>query len=142
MHALNNPHRNHTSPLPRPNKRSLWRFSFLFSAVALGCFALSPTAQAVLPPPDGGYPNQNTAEGEDALFTLTTGINNTANGYRALHENTTGDFNTANGYRALYSNTTGGGNTATGESRSEEHTSELQSLRHLVCRLLLEKKKK
>src|SRR5258705_10143159 len=28
------------------------------------------------------------------------------------------------------------------EERSEEHTSELQSLRHLVCRLLLEKKKK
>src|SRR5262245_63914954 len=28
------------------------------------------------------------------------------------------------------------------ELRSEEHTSELQSLRHLVCRLLLEKKKK
>src|SRR5258705_6029211 len=30
---------------------------------------------------------------------------------------------------------------ATIETRSEEHTSELQSLRHLVCRLLLEKKK-
>src|SRR5262245_66497016 len=29
-----------------------------------------------------------------------------------------------------------------GANRSEEHTSELQSLRHLVCRLLLEKKKK
>src|SRR5258705_9107346 len=28
------------------------------------------------------------------------------------------------------------------QHRSEEHTSELQSLRHLVCRLLLEKKKK
>src|SRR5205814_1299089 len=28
-----------------------------------------------------------------------------------------------------------------GDQRSEEHTSELQSLRHLVCRLLLEKKK-
>src|SRR5262245_64672661 len=28
-----------------------------------------------------------------------------------------------------------------GGGRSEEHTSELQSLRHLVCRLLLEKKK-
>src|SRR5947199_7108439 len=28
------------------------------------------------------------------------------------------------------------------DGRSEEHTSELQSLRHLVCRLLLEKKKK
>src|SRR5258705_9759551 len=32
--------------------------------------------------------------------------------------------------------------TACGRRRSEEHTSELQSLRHLVCRLLLEKKKK
>src|SRR5437899_4957936 len=32
-----------------------------------------------------------------------------------------------------------GGSTS---KRSEEHTSELQSLRHLVCRLLLEKKKK
>src|SRR5262245_64149056 len=31
---------------------------------------------------------------------------------------------------------------AVGPARSEEHTSELQSLRHLVCRLLLEKKKK
>src|SRR5437899_5250762 len=30
---------------------------------------------------------------------------------------------------------------AAGPGRSEEHTSELQSLRHLVCRLLLEKKK-
>src|SRR2546422_4579008 len=29
-----------------------------------------------------------------------------------------------------------------GEKRSEEHTSELQSRLHLVCRLLLEKKKK
>src|SRR5262245_62402491 len=33
------------------------------------------------------------------------------------------------------------GSTGFGQ-RSEEHTSELQSLRHLVCRLLLEKKKK
>src|SRR5258706_9386498 len=31
---------------------------------------------------------------------------------------------------------------AKGEARSEEHTSELQSLTNLVCRLLLEKKKK
>src|ERR1035441_5942862 len=31
---------------------------------------------------------------------------------------------------------------ADGSYKSEEHTSELQSLRHLVCRLLLEKKKK
>src|SRR5437899_5466213 len=33
-----------------------------------------------------------------------------------------------------------GPNDQTGATRSEEHTSELQSLRHLVCRLLLEKK--
>src|SRR5205823_14962770 len=31
---------------------------------------------------------------------------------------------------------------SSGSSRSEEHTSELQSLAYLVCRLLLEKKKK
>src|ERR1035441_3882318 len=35
---------------------------------------------------------------------------------------------------------TGAGETILEETRSEEHTSELQSLRHLVCRLLLEKK--
>src|SRR5205814_6423905 len=34
------------------------------------------------------------------------------------------------------------GNAVFFDNRSEEHTSELQSLRHLVCRLLLEKKKK
>src|ERR1039458_6892855 len=33
-----------------------------------------------------------------------------------------------------------GGTLTAGGPRSEEHTSELQSLRHLVCRLLLEKK--
>src|SRR5205814_8905013 len=38
--------------------------------------------------------------------------------------------------RVWYIATAGGG-----VWRSEEHTSELQSLRHLVCRLLLEKKK-
>src|SRR2546425_8921018 len=36
----------------------------------------------------------------------------------------------------------GGVNTADDQPRSEEHTSELQSLAYLVCRLLLEKKKK
>src|SRR5437899_10027347 len=35
-----------------------------------------------------------------------------------------------------------GGSIVAPDDRSEEHTSELQSLRHLVCRLLLEKKKK
>src|SRR5205814_9799899 len=39
-------------------------------------------------------------------------------------------------------NTPGKGVQDAFSGRSEEHTSELQSLRHLVCRLLLEKKKK
>ena len=38
-------------------------------ALTLGCFALSPQARAVEPAPDGGYPNQNTAEDDDAPFT-------------------------------------------------------------------------
>lgn len=33
---------------------------------------LSPTARAVDPPPAGGYPGNNTAEGDYALFSLTT----------------------------------------------------------------------
>ena len=61
-----------------------------FALLALACFALSPTLRAVSPPPDGGYPNDNTAEGTDALFNLTTGTDNTAIGYRALSSNTTG----------------------------------------------------
>src|SRR2546430_16436358 len=76
-------------------------------ALALGWLALSPTARAVDPPPDGGYPNFNTAEGDDALLSLTTGHDNTANGSNALYFNTTGSANTANGSNALYSNTTG-----------------------------------
>ena len=61
--------------------------------LALACFAFSPTAQAVTPAPDGGYPNQNTAEGEDALFSLTTGADNTAIDFDALDSNTTGSDN-------------------------------------------------
>ena len=55
-----------------------------------------------LPAPDGGYANGNTAEGTNALFSLTTGSGNTANGYQALFNNTTGTDNTANGFIALY----------------------------------------
>jgi hypothetical protein len=78
----------------------------------LCCVALS--AEAVTPAPDGGYPNGNTAEGSNALFSLTTGTKNTADGYLALFFNTTGRYNTATGAQALYSNTTGVANTANG----------------------------
>jgi trimeric autotransporter adhesin len=81
---------------------------------ALVCFALSPTAQAVVPAPDGGYANNNTAEGTNALLHLTTGSDNTAIGFNALFSNTRGHDNTANGFYALINNTTGYANTATG----------------------------
>ena len=58
-------------------------------AITLGCFGLLPQARAVDPPPGGGYPNQNTAEGDDALFSLTTGADNTVMGFDALDSNTT-----------------------------------------------------
>jgi hypothetical protein len=59
-------------------------------AIALAWFILSPTARAVDPPPGGGYSNQNTAEDDDALFSLTTDADNTAMGFDAPHSNTTG----------------------------------------------------
>src|SRR5205814_1152341 len=64
-------------------------------ALTLICFGFSPTARAVDPPPDGGYPNENTAEGEDALFSLTTNRQNTAVGFHALYSNNAGQRNTA-----------------------------------------------
>ncbi len=90
--------------------------------VALACFGLPPSSRAVTPPPDGGYPNQNTAEGTNALFSLTSGVNNTANGFDALFSNTTGNDNTAIGFNALLSNTIGGGNTATGAAALQSNT--------------------
>jgi len=66
---------------------------------------LLPKAQAVVPPPDGGYPGFNTAEGQNALFSLTTGAANTAVGWRSLFSDTTGSFNTGVGAGALLLNT-------------------------------------
>jgi hypothetical protein len=87
-----------------------------FLIALLFCFGLTTAARAVSPPPDGGYPGENTAEGEDALFSLTTGSDNTAIGFKALYSNTIGSSNTATGRQALVFNTTGHGNTANGYS--------------------------
>ena len=82
----------------KENKKMKTKTNIICSALALfafACFALSPVVRAQLsPPPDGGYPNQNTAEGEDALFSLTGGNGyNTAIGFHALFSNTTGSVN-------------------------------------------------
>jgi trimeric autotransporter adhesin len=100
---------------------------FTLFVLAHLCCAL---AQAVNPPPDGGYPGGNTAEGASALLSLTTGGFNTAAGFLSLRSDATGSFNTAigagtllantadqntaTGAGALLSNTTASGNTANG----------------------------
>jgi Chaperone of endosialidase len=94
--------------------RSPLRCGFFTLAITLCWFALVQNTQAVSPPPDGGYPGANTAEGTDALFSLTSGIANTAVGLNALHDNTTGTHNVAVGASALAGNTTGSFNMAIG----------------------------
>jgi hypothetical protein len=97
---------------------------------ALVCFALAKNTQAVSPPPDGGYPGGNTAEGDSALAGLTSGFYNSAFGFLSLLSNGSASFNTgigagtllvntanentAAGAGALLSNTTGFQNTANG----------------------------
>jgi hypothetical protein len=104
---------------------------------ALACFALCPQVQSAVDTPDpGGKPVSNTADGQNALLSITTGIHNSAFGFDALLSNSIskfntavgsvalladngttageGDQNTAVGTGALLSNTTGGSNTAVG----------------------------
>ena len=84
----------------------------ILNLLAIAGFALSPIAQAVVPPPDGGYAGGNTAEGQNALFGLTSGTFNTAVGWFSLRSETTGQFNTALGAGALLANV---GNPSSGE---------------------------
>jgi len=95
--------------------------SGLLIPLLLICFAAIPKAQA----------QTNTAYGNGALVSLTSGVwnsgfgfealnhdtagkNNTAIGLRSLFSDTSGSYNTANGVYALYGNTTGFFNTAAG----------------------------
>lgn len=75
------------------------------AATLFACFAISQDTEAVIPPPNGGYPAFNTAEGQNALFSLTTGAANTAVGWFSLFNNAAGSFNTAIGAGALLANT-------------------------------------
>jgi hypothetical protein len=119
-----------TLPLKPSTKSSHVSLAFLLIPFALVYFALSPQACAVSPAPDGCYPNFTTAEGCDALDSLTTGSGNTGLGWRALFLGSTASFNTgvgagaltfnnadsntAVGAAALLLNTTGTENTAVG----------------------------
>src|SRR6266567_4032188 len=106
--------------------------------LTFGFLAFLPKAQAVSPAPDGGYPGANTAEGQSALLSLTTGTYNTAVGIYTLKSDTTGSFNTAigagalvlntsdqntaTGFGALFNNTSGFKNTANGDSALNSNT--------------------
>jgi hypothetical protein len=106
-----------------------------FGVVAVTSVAFLSQVQAVVPPPDGGYPNLTTAEGDHALKALTTGVGNTAVGTFSLFDVSTGNFNTAvgagsldlnqadsntaTGAAALLFNTTGTQNTANGTAALE-----------------------
>ena len=113
------------------------RYYLLLVSCAAGliCLSLWQTAYAVDPAPDGGYANDNTAEGENALFDtdINSSTDNTAIGFDVLHfadiifgdtavgsqamEFGGGNFNVAIGFEALFQNS-GNDNTAIGASAS------------------------
>ncbi len=111
---------------------------FATALSALVCFGLCQQVQSATDTPDPGpKPSSNTADGQAALFSLTTGLYNSAFGFDSLLSNSTSNFNTgvgagtllldngdptagegirntAVGAGALLDNTTGGSNTAVG----------------------------
>ena len=105
----------------------LLRNSLNLLLCALATLVALPTAKAVNPPPDGGYPGNTTAEGGLALNSLTSGTSNTALGYKALFSDTTGFNNTATGAGALRDNQDGWSNTATGVNALLHNTAGIQN---------------
>ncbi len=118
---------------PGKYSRAVWNKTIV--AIITGLFSLV-FPETVVPQPDAGHGNGNTAEGTEALvsnttgqadtaigvgalYKNTTGVGNTATGMAALGSTTTGSFNTAIGVRALMMNTTGNYNVALGDSAGE-----------------------
>jgi len=89
------------------------KLSAFVIATLLAWVGLLPDTKAVSPAPDGGYPGGNTAEGQNALLSLTAGTYNTAVGVFSLLSNQEGQFNTGVGAGTLLTNTAHR-NTATG----------------------------
>lgn len=90
--------------------------------LALGFFAFSPIAQAACPSPNQGCAGGNTADGQSALASLTTGLYNSAFGIYSLLSLTDGSFNTGVGAATLLANT-GNTNTAVGAGALLSNTS-------------------
>jgi hypothetical protein len=86
---------------------------FIHALILIVSVGLLQITQAVVPPPDGGYPNFTTAEGTNALKNLTTGAANTGVGWYSLFTNSTASYNTGGGAATLVLNN-GDENTATG----------------------------
>jgi hypothetical protein len=76
----------------------------LLTILSLVCGGLPPRSEAVNPPPDGGYPRFNTAEGTNALKNVSTGVGNAAVGWFSLFSDTDGSYNTAVGAGTLLFN--------------------------------------
>jgi hypothetical protein len=95
---------------------------------ALACFGFLPKTQAVEPatPDPGPLPISNTADGQFALFGLTTGIYNSAFGIYALLSNADANFNTGVGGATLLNNT-GSENTAVGAGTLLSNTTGTQN---------------
>src|SRR6202140_3092889 len=109
--------------VPDSISRSPLRLALILTLASI-CFALPPVPNAfgVSPAPDGGYSGGNTAEGTNALFSLTSGVWNTALGYQTLYHATTGNQNTATGFQALFSNATGSLSVANGSQALYNNT--------------------
>ena len=101
----------------RPEENAMKRMSILIFAAVFAWFGLygAPNTFGVVPAPDGGYPNFNTAEGQNALLSLDTSIGfaNTAVGSLSLDTIVDASFNTGVGAGTLSLNT-GSDNTAVG----------------------------
>ncbi len=69
------------------------------------------------------YAQTNTATGEDALISITTGEANTATGFWSMYFNTTGSGNSAHGSQTLYKNISGSRNSAYGHGVLSWNTS-------------------
>jgi hypothetical protein len=78
--------------------------TFIVLAITLICLGLLPQAQA----------QTNSAYGDGALVSLTSGVWNSGFGFEALNHDTAGKNNTATGLRSLFSDTSGSNNSATG----------------------------